>query len=151
MVIPQKSAPRRGLMQFDVDSFSRQFVRESSDAIIYADADGVIRFWNDAATRIFGFSVAEVIGRSLDIIIPANLRQRHWDGYNATIRTGRTRYGAGDLLAVPALRKDGARISVEFTIVPFHDGAGRMVGVAAIMRDVTKRFEEMKALRAQLR
>lgn len=137
-------------MQFDIDSFSRRFVRESSDAIIYADADGVIRFWNDAAIRIFGFSAAEAIGRSLDIIIPVNLRQRHWDGYNATMQTGRTRYGAGDLLAVPALRKDGARISVEFTIVPFRDDAGRMVGIAAIIRDVTTRFEEMKALRAQL-
>ncbi|HEV2162728.1 MAG TPA: PAS domain S-box protein [Stellaceae bacterium] len=125
-------------------------MRESSDAIIYADADGVIRFWNDAAIRIFGFSAAEAIGRSLDIIIPVNLRQRHWDGYNATMQTGRTRYGAGDLLAVPALRKDGARISVEFTIVPFRDDAGRMVGIAAIIRDVTTRFEEMKALRAQL-
>lgn len=137
-------------MQFDIDSFSLRFVRESSDAIIYADADGVIRFWNDAAIRIFGFSAAEAIGRSLDIIIPVNLRQRHWDGYNATMQTGRTRYGAGDLLAVPALRKDGARISVEFTIVPFRDDAGRMVGIAAIIRDVTTRFEEMKALRAQL-
>lgn len=137
-------------MRFDIDSFSRRFVRESSDAIIYADADGVIRFWNDAAIRIFGFSAAEAIGRSLDIIIPVNLRQRHWDGYNVTMQTGRTRYGAGDLLAVPALRKDGARISVEFTIVPFRDDAGRMVGIAAIIRDVTTRFEEMKALRAQL-
>jgi PAS domain S-box-containing protein len=80
-------------------------------------------------------------------MIPGNLRARHWDGFRETMRTGRTRYGAGDLLAVPALRKDGSRISVEFSIVPFRDGAGRMVGIAAVMRDVTKRFEEMKALR----
>jgi PAS domain S-box-containing protein len=66
------------------------------------------------------------------------------------MRSGKTRYGAGDILAVPALRKDGTRVSIEFTIVPFHDGAGRMVGIAAILRDVTKRFEEMKALRQQL-
>jgi hypothetical protein len=63
------------------------------------------------------------------------------------MRTGETRYGAGDLLAVPALRRDGARLSVEFTILPFHDDAGRMIGIAAVMRDVTARFEEMKALR----
>ncbi|MGH6984645.1 MAG: PAS domain-containing protein, partial [Stellaceae bacterium] len=130
--------------------FARDLARDAADAIVYADNDGVIRFWNVGAARVFGFDAAEAIGQSLDIIIPANLRQRHWDGYNATMQTGRTRYGAGDLLAVPALRKDGARISVEFTIVPFHDAAGRMVGIAAIMRDVTKRFEEMKALRAQL-
>jgi len=137
-------------MNFDADQFARDIVRDAADAIVYADSDGVIRFWNAGAARIFGFAAAEAVGQSLDIIVPENLRQRHWDGYNETMRTGRTRYGAGDLLAVPALRKDGARISVEFTIVPFHDGAGRMVGIAAIMRDVTKRFAEMKALRAQL-
>jgi PAS domain S-box-containing protein len=63
--------------------------------------------------------------------------------------TGETRYGAGDLLSVPAVRKDGSRISIEFTVTPFHDTAGRMLGIAAMMRDVTKRFEEMKALRAE--
>ena len=133
-------------MSFDAD----QFARDAADAIVYADAAGVIRFWNAGAARIFGFDAADAIGQSLDIIIPANLRQRHWDGYNATMQTGRTHYGTGDLLAVPALRKDGTRISVEFTIMPFHDAAGRMVGIAAIMRDVTKRFEEIKALRAEL-
>ncbi len=137
-------------MSFDADQFARDLVRDAADAIVYADKDGVIRFWNAGAARIFGFDAAEAIGQSLDIIIPANLRQRHWDGYNATMHTGRTRYGAGDLLAVPALRKDGARISVEFTIMPFHDAGGRMIGIGAIMRDVTKRFEDMKALRAQL-
>lgn len=137
-------------MPFDLDSFCRDLARNAADAIIYADAAGIIRFWNAGAARIFGFDAAEAVGQSLDIIIPANLRQRHWDGYNATMQTGHTRYGAGDLLAVPALRKDGTRISVEFTVMPFHDAGGRMVGIAAILRDVTKRFEEMKALRAQL-
>ena len=65
------------------------------------------------------------------------------------MRTGETRYGAGDLLSVPAIRRDGTRISVEFTIVPFEDEAGRMIRIAAVIRDVTTRFEEMKALRRQ--
>jgi PAS domain S-box-containing protein len=52
------------------------------------------------------------------------------------------------VLAVPALRKDGRRISVEFTILPFRDKAGRTLGMAATLRDVTKRFDEMKSLRA---
>jgi len=135
---------------FDPDRFCRALVRDAADAIIYADADGIIRFWNAAAARVFGFTTDEAIEQSLDIIIPESLRQRHWDGYRATMRTGRTRYGAGDLLAVPARHKDGARISVEFTVLPFRDGGGRMIGIAAILRDVTSRFEEMKALRAQL-
>jgi PAS domain S-box-containing protein len=87
------------------------------------------------------------LGQSLDIIIPTSLRDRHWAGYDKTMQTGATRYGAGDLLSVPAIRKDGTRISVEFTITPFRDESGRMLGIAAVMRDVTARFEELKALR----
>jgi PAS domain S-box-containing protein len=131
----------------DMDRFYRRLVRDTPDAIIYADADGVIGFWNSAAERIFGFSAAEAIGKPLDIIIPEHLRKRHWSGFRETVRSGKSRYGAGDVLAVPALRKDGARISVEFTIMPFHDKTGRTLGMAATLRDVTKRFEEIKTLR----
>jgi len=125
-------------------------VRAAADAIVYADADGAIRFWNAGAERIFGYAEAEALGQSLDLIVPARLRARHWEGFRQVMQTGQSRYGAGDLLAVPAQRKDGARISVEFTIVPLRDGAGRMLGMAAILRDVTQRFNEMKALKEQL-
>jgi len=137
-------------MELDPAQFADRLVSGMPDAIVYADADGVIRRWNRGATRIFGFAEAEALGRSLDIIIPENLRERHWNGYRATMRTGQTRYGDGQILSVPAIRKDGARISVEFTIVPFTDGSRQMVGIAAIMRDTTARFEELRALRRQL-
>lgn len=133
-----------------IDRFYRTLVRDAPDAIIYADSLGVIAFWNKGAERTFGFSEAEAVGKSLDIIIPENFRQRHWEGFAETVRTGKTRYGAGDVLAVPALRKDGSRISIEFTILPFADQAGRILGMAAILREVTKRFEELKALRNEL-
>jgi PAS domain S-box-containing protein len=136
--------------EFDFDRFCQILAREAPDAVIYADSAGVIRFWNAGAERIFGFSEAEAAGKSLDIIIPESLRVRHWAGFGETIRSGKTRYGAGDILAVPALRKDGTRISIEFTVLPFCNEANRMVGIAAILRDVTKRFEETKALRRQL-
>jgi PAS domain S-box-containing protein len=137
-------------MAADIDRFYRTLVRETSDAIIYADADGRIAFWNKGAERIFGFTESEAVGQSLDIIIPETLRKRHWGGYGETVRTGKTRYSGGALLAVPALRKDGVRISVEFTILPFRDRHGRILGIAATLRDVTKKFEEMKALRKEL-
>ena len=120
-----------------------------SDAIIAADRDGVIRFWNPGAERIFGHASDEVIGRSLDLIIPERLRQRHWDGYRRVMQTGQSRYGAGDVLSVPALRKDGVTISVEFSVVLLEE-EGQIIGMAAIMRDVTKRFDEMRALKRQL-
>lgn len=138
-------------MTLDLDYFRATMLREMPDAVIYADAKGQIGFWNGGAERIFGFTEAEALGESLDIIIPENLRQRHWAGYDETMRTGKTSYGAGDVLAVPALRKDGSRISVEFTVVPFRDRPGTMVGIAAVLRDVTKRFEETKSLRREVR
>jgi PAS domain S-box-containing protein len=137
-------------VELDLDRFYRTLVRKAPDAIIFADAKGLIAFWNEGAERIFGFSEAEALHQSLDIMIPEHLRERHWKGYAETMRTGKTRYGAGDVLAVPAVRKDGTRISVEFTILPFSDEAGQIIGVAAMLRDVTRRFEEMKALRKRV-
>jgi len=120
-----------------------------SDAVVAADADGIIRFWNPGAERVFGFSEADAIGQSLDVIIPERLRQRHWDGYRHTMATGQSRYGEGEMLSVPALRRDGTTISVEFTIVPLKSGE-QMIGIIAIMRDATRRFEELRGLRRKL-
>src|SRR5699024_9943667 len=89
----------------------------ASDAIIACDADGIIRFWNAGAARIFGFTAEEAKGRSLDIIIPERLRERHWTGYSAMMQSGQSRYGVGHLLAVPGLRKDGSQVSLEFTLM----------------------------------
>jgi len=126
-------------------------IDSAADAVIASDRDGLIRLWNAGAERIFGYSAAEALGQSLDIIIPERLRARHWEGYRQTMATGRSRYGAGDLLAVPAIRKDGSALSVEFTIVPIAAANGEIAGLAAVLRDVTARFEEMKSLRRQLR
>jgi PAS domain S-box-containing protein len=125
-------------------------VSASADAVVATDRSGIIRLWNPGAERIFGHSVGQAVGQSLDLIIPERLRAAHWEGWRRVVETGRSRYGDGDLLSVPAIRKDGERISVEFTIVPLKDESGTIVGMAALMRDVTRRFEEMKALRQQL-
>src|SRR3546814_3967591 len=76
-------------MSFDIDHFCRTLALEAADAVIYADGTGMIAFWNKGAGRIFGYSEAEALGRSLDIIIPERLRRRHWEGYDRTMRTGR--------------------------------------------------------------
>jgi PAS domain S-box-containing protein len=137
-------------VSLDFDRFYRTLAEAASDAIIYADAEGLIRFWNRGAQRIFGFAADEAVGRSLDLIIPDKLRERHWQGYRQVIETGTSRYGEGDLLSVPGLRKDGTRVSLEFTILPFRGADGRLQGIAAILRDVTARFEEMQKLRKEL-
>ena len=125
-------------------------LHSASDAIIATDRDGRITFWNPGAERIFGFTAAEAVGQSLDLIIPENLRARHWSGFRHTMETGTSRYGHGDLLSVPGLTKDGARISVEFTILLLRNGAQETTGTVAVLRDVTKRFEEVRELKRRL-
>lgn len=132
------------------DAVAHAILSTNSDAVIAADRKGTIFFWNPGAERIFGYTSEAAVGRSLDIIIPERLRKRHWDGYQHVIETGESRYDHGDILSVPGITKDGMQISVEFTIVPLRDNAGSVAGMAAIMRDVTKRFQETRALRQQL-
>jgi PAS domain S-box-containing protein len=138
------------------DGFSREQIGDgildsAAEAVIASSRDGLIVLWNSGAERVFGFSEAEALGQSLDIIIPEPFRARHWEGYDETVASGRSRYGAGDLLAVPGLTKDGRRISLEFTIALLKEGGdGPVQGMVAVIRDVTKRFEEMKALKKQL-
>jgi PAS domain S-box-containing protein len=126
-----------------------RIVSASGDAVVFADQDGVIRLWNDGAERIFGHSREEALGRTLDLIIPEKLRGRHWEGYRRVMDTGVTRYG-DDVLAVPAIHKDGARRSIEFTVALVRDDAQTLIGIAAVMRDVTERFEKERQLRARL-
>lgn len=133
-----------------VERLGTAILNTPSDAILLADCSGTIRFWNAGAVRIFGFTEEEALGQSLDLIIPERLRARHWEGYKRVMATGSSRYGAGSLLSVPALSRDGRQISVEFTIIVLHDTAGRVEGVAAILRDVTERFQELRDLRKKL-
>jgi PAS domain S-box-containing protein len=128
----------------------QRMVDDSPEAVIVADADGMIRFWNTAAMEVFGHTESEALGQTLDLIVPEAQRSRHWAGYHQVMRTGETRYGR-DLLAVPAMRKDGVRISVEFHVVLLRDSAGALVGVAAFLRDVTARWQRERALANRVR
>ena len=144
-MMPRIPPPREIAMT--PDELCRRLIQETGDAVILCDAQGVIRYWNNGAQRVFGFAETEAIGQTLDIIIPENLRARHWHGFAETVRTARSKYNAADTLAVPALRADDQRISVEFTITVMCGNDGGVEGMGAIIRDVTERFEEIKRLR----
>ena len=134
-------------MQVNVDL--NQLVAGAGDAIMVCDAEGAIVLWNAASERIFGFTEAEALGKSLDLIIPQRQRQRHWDGYQKTMETGITKYGA-DLLRVPALHKDGHTLSIAFTVSMLFSEDRKVTGIVAIVRDETVRFAEERKLRARL-
>ena len=123
----------------------------SPDAILICDPAGTVRYWNAAAERVFGFPVTEALGVSMNLIIPERLRARHWAGWEATMRTGVTRYGEGQLLAVPALHKDGRQISIEFSIQLLKDADGQIEWVVAVIRDVTERFIREKDRQAHVK
>ena len=127
----------------------QQIGEASSDAFVCADREGVIRLWNTGAVAMFGFSADEAEGQSLDIIIPENLRARHWEGYHAVMSTGVSRYSTA-LLVTPAVRKDGTRISTEFSMSLVRNETGGMLGVGAIIRDVTERWQKEKTLKERL-
>jgi PAS domain S-box-containing protein len=133
-----------------VEMVAQGILSMKSDAIIAADRDGQIVFWNPGAERMFGYPAGFAVGQSLDIIIPERLRERHWEGYRRVMQTGESRYGDGELLSVPGLKQDGSRISLEFTLVSLKDERGTLAGLAALLRDVTTRYEEMRALKRKL-
>ncbi len=131
------------------DWLYRRIVEESPIAFIYADREGIVRLWNSGAEQMFGFTAAEALGHSMEMIIPEKHRPKHWEGWDQVMETGVTKYGR-DALAVPALRKDGTRISIEFNIALLKDEAGRVIGAAAMLRDVTARWEREKATKARI-
>ncbi len=127
----------------------QRIVEDSQVAIIFAGRDGIIRLWNSGAEAIFGYSAEEALGQTLDLIVPERQRSRHWEGYDRVMATGVTKYGK-ELLAVPATTKDGRRISIEFSVVILRAEAGELLGVAAIMQDVTARWLAQKELKERL-
>lgn len=149
----RRPGPRQGLWHdgcIPSDAILATLVRDLADALVVADADGIITFWNGAAGQLFGWSEAEAIGQTLDLIIPDRLRSRHGSGYRRVMTTGVTEY-AGRLLQVPALHRDGRRLSVAFTVtfVQSPDSA-TPAGIAAVIRDDTEAWEERRRTRERL-
>ena len=119
------------------------------DAVMVCDAKGAILLWNPACERMFGHTEAEVLGKTMDMIIPERLRGRHWEGYDKTMATGITKYGH-DVLRVPAVDKQGRSMSIAFTVAMLHSPDGKVSAIASIIRDETSRFNEERALKKRL-
>lgn len=98
------------------------------DAVIFADREGIIRSWNAGAEAVLGYTAAEAIGQSLDLIIPGHLRAAHWRGYHAAIAAGRTRHGGKPMLT-RATHKDGSKVYLE---VAFDIASGTQGALGAI-------------------
>ena len=128
----------------------RDIVEQAPDGILFADREGIIRLWNQGAERIFGYSAEEALGQDLDLIIPEQLQQRHWDGYHQVMAEGQSKYGT-QLLSVPAKHKDGRKMFSDFSIVMLRDETGQVEGVAAILRDSTEQKAKEKEMRERIK
>jgi PAS domain S-box-containing protein len=127
----------------------KMLVESVGDAVMACDASGAITLWNPACERMFGFTQLDAMGKSLDMIIPQRQQQRHWDGYHKTMQTGITKYGS-DVLRVPAMHKDGHRLSIAFTVSMLHTPDGKVSQIVAVVRDESARFSEDRNLRKRL-
>jgi PAS domain S-box-containing protein len=134
-------------MQSTVDY--QQLVESVGEAVMASDATGIINLWNPACERMFGYTEAEALGKSLDLIIPQRQQQRHWDGYAQTMASGKTKYGSA-LLRVPAMHKDGHTLSIAFSVALLFNPQGKVASIVAVVRDESTRFAEDRALRKRL-
>ena len=119
-------------------------VEQAPDAIIFADREGAIRVWNRGAEAVFGYAAAEVLGNSLDVIIPERLRRAHWEGFRRAIDTGQTKFG-GRVLTTRSVHKDGSKLYLDLSFGLIRDEAGAIAGALAVGRDCTARHIERAA------
>ncbi len=119
-----------------------------SEALILADAGGIIRTWNGGAEHVFGFSATEAVGQSLDLIIPEALRKAHWHGYEKALERGAVSHGGSRI--TKALHKSGQPLYVDMSFAVVRNRAGKTTGAMAVARDATERYQEEKALRRRL-
>lgn len=124
-----------------------RIVADVADALIFIDTQGVIRVWNARCEALFGFSAAEALGTSVDLIIPEHLRAGHQRGFEQAMARGATRHGA-EVRTTRATHKDGRRLYVDMTFSVVLGDDGRALGSAAMARDATERYLAERARRS---
>lgn len=124
---------------------------DAPDAVIVLDREDRVVYWNRGAVLTFGYEAEEMKGQRLDAIIPEKLRQRHSEAYLAFIRTGISKYEEGHTMAVPAVHKNGERMSIEFRISVEKNEADEIEFVAAVVRDVTEQWKERQERAKRIR
>lgn len=129
-------------------SIAGLILEQIADAVIYADVSGTVGLWNAAATALFGYSAAQAVGQSLDLIIPEHLRRAHWSAYEAAMKTGELKL-SGKPTLTRATHQSGRKLYVELTFALVKDAAGVPCGAAAVARDVTERVEQQRRARQE--
>lgn len=124
-------------------------MEQGSEALIYANHEGVIQVWNVGAEKIFGHTAAEAVGQSLDIIIPEKLRAGHWKGFNAALESGTMKY-KDQVMTTRSVHKDGSSRYVDLSFFLVKDAQGKTMGSLSIARDCNERFLKDRELKAKV-
>jgi PAS domain S-box-containing protein len=119
-------------------------IESSNDAIIGKDLDGIITSWNAAAEKLYGYAAAEAIGRSIQLIVPAD-RPQEWQEILDKARRGEH----VSHFETQRIAKSGSRIDISVSVFPVKDASGTIIGAAAVARDVTER-KQAEEIRLQL-
>ena len=127
-------------------TLSAAIVEQIQDAVIFTDCEGVIRLWNRGAQAVFGFAGDEVLGRSLDVIIPERWRPAHWQAFRRAIANGRTQ-GGSQVRTTRSIHKDGRKLYVDLSFGLVIDAMGTVVGAVSVARDCSARYRSEQALR----
>jgi PAS domain S-box-containing protein len=120
-----------------ISAYLASIVQSCDDAIIGKTLDGIVVSWNAGAERLYGYSVEEVIGRSISLLIPS-YRPEELPEIFKTIKRGESVEG----LETVRIRKGGKPVEVSLTISPIKDATGRVVGASTVARDITRRKQE---------
>lgn len=112
-------------------------LEHAGDAIIAVDPSGTITLWNQMATRLFGFTAEQAVGQSVDIIIPENLREAHWHGFDAAMKAGHLA-SDGRARRTKGITADGGKVYVTMTFAVITGQDGETVGSVAVAREYVK-------------
>lgn len=127
----------------DDSNLAERILDQSADAVIFADGSGTIRRWNRAAAALFGFTADEALGQNLDLIVPEHLREAHWRGFDAAVKSNALKLDGRPTLT-RATHKSGRKLYVEMTFALVTD-EGAAQGAVAVARDVTERLLRERA------
>lgn len=117
----------------------------AADAVIVADAQGIISMWNDSAEHLFGFSSADAVGSSLDLIVPADLRAAHWRGFEHAMKRGRVVRGGTPTLTRATHKTEGSvYVTLAFSLIV--DDSEAVTGAVATVRRVPNPHEPARAV-----
>lgn len=115
-------------------------------AVVFADPKGDIQYWNAESEQIFGYAPSEIVGRSVETVIPPAYRQRHWKAFDAAMASTDPEYIDTGSQALPGLHQDGTELALEVHLFRIPDSRGNSAGALAVFSPVAEDLPPLDSL-----